>query len=424
MQKKALVTRQTYLDRILMFRDTDLIKVVTGVRRCGKSSLLELARDAIMSERVSGRSFAFLNLESKKCPITSESDLYAFFKSKMSAEGRTYLFLDEPQRIKGWQSAVNALRVDFDCDIYLTGSNAYLLSSELSTYLSGRYVEIKMLPLTMNEYLDFCGISFGDAAATVGEDGQVILFDDVLERYLKYGGMPAIASLSTTQEAHSLYLSGLYDAVVTRDILNRERIRERNKVVDPVLLERVTAFLADNIGNKLSMKSIADTLTSAGTKTTNKTVDSYVTALDDAYLFYKADRYDLHGKEILRTNPKRYIVDLGLRSFLASYRTSDMGRSFENAVYLQLLYRGWHVHVGKLYEKEVDFIAVKDGKTVYVQVTDEMLSESTRKRELEPLRAIRDAHEKIVVVRQGKYEPDIDGIRILPAKDFFSSSHL
>lgn len=424
MQKKALVTRQTYLDRILMFRDTDLIKVVTGVRRCGKSSLLELARDAIMSERVSGRSFAFLNLESKKCPVTNESDLYAFFKSKMSAEGRTYLFLDEPQRIKGWQSAVNALRVDFDCDIYLTGSNAYLLSSELSTYLSGRYVEIKMLPLTMNEYLDFCGISFGDAAATVGEDGQVILFDDVLERYLKYGGMPAIASLSTTQEAHSLYLSGLYDAVVTRDILNRERIRERNKVVDPVLLERVTAFLADNIGNKLSMKSIADTLTSAGTKTTNKTVDSYVTALDDAYLFYKADRYDLHGKEILRTNPKRYIVDLGLRSFLASYRTSDMGRSFENAVYLQLLYRGWHVHVGKLYEKEVDFIAVKDGKNVYVQVTDEMLSESTRKRELEPLRAIRDAHEKIVVVRQGKYEPDIDGIRILPAKDFFSSSHL
>ena len=270
MQKKALVTRQTYLDRILMFRDTDLIKVVTGVRRCGKSSLLELARDAIMSERVSGRSFAFLNLESKKCPITNESDLYAFFKSKMSAEGRTYLFLDEPQRIKGWQSAVNARREDFDCDIYLTGSNAYLLSSELSTYLSGRYVEIKMLPLTMNEYLDFCGISFGDAAATVGEDGQVILFDDVLERYLKYGGMPAIASLSTTQEAHSLYLSGLYDAVVTRDILNRERIRERNKVVDPVLLERITAFLADNIGNKLSMKSIADTLTSAGTKTTNK----------------------------------------------------------------------------------------------------------------------------------------------------------
>lgn len=424
MQKKALVTRQTYLDRILMFRDTDLIKVVTGVRRCGKSSLLELARDAIMSERVSGRSFAFLNLESKKCPIANESDLYAFFKSKMSAEGRTYLFLDEPQRIKGWQSAVNALRVDFDCDIYLTGSNAYLLSSELSTYLSGRYVEIKMLPLTMNEYLDFCGISFGDAAATVGADGQVILFDDALERYLKYGGMPAIASLSTTQEAHSLYLSGLYDAVATRDILNRERIRERNKVVDPVLLERVTAFLADNIGNKLSMKSIADTLTSAGTKTTNKTVDSYVTALDDAYLFYKADRYDLHGKEILRTNPKRYIVDLGLRSFLAGYRTGDMGRSFENAVYLQLLYRGWHVHVGKLYEKEVDFIAVKDGKTVYVQVTDEMLSESTRKRELEPLRAIRDAHEKIVVVRQGKYEPDIDGIRILPAKDFFSSSHL
>lgn len=424
MQNTMLINRQAYLDRILMFRDTDLIKVVTGVRRCGKSSLLALARDKIMSEGAGGCDFAFLNLESKECPVATENELYGYFRDRMSPKGKTYVFLDEPQRIEGWQSAVNALRVDFDCDIYLTGSNAYLLSSELSTYLSGRYVEINTLPLVMSEYLDFCGLDFEESPAAIGPGGQVILFDDVLERYLEYGGMPAIASLATTQEMHSIYFSGLYDAVATRDILNRERNRGQSKAVDAALLKRITSFLADNIGNKLSMKSIADTLTSAGTKTTNKTVDSYVTALNEAYLFYKADRYDLHGKAILRTNPKQYIVDLGLRSYLEGYRSTDIGRAFENAVYLQLLYRGWHVHVGKLYDKEIDFVAVRDGRVVYLQVTDEMISEETRKRELEPLRSIRNAYEKAVITRQGRYETDIDGIRILPAMDFFLGSWL
>lgn len=424
MQNTTLINRQAYLDRILMFRDTDLIKVVTGVRRCGKSSLLALARDKIMSEGAEGCDFAFLNLESKECPVATENELYGYFRDRMSPKGKTYVFLDEPQRIEGWQSAVNALRVDFDCDIYLTGSNAYLLSSELSTYLSGRYVEINTLPLVMSEYLDFCGLDFEESPAAIGPSGQVILFDDVLERYLEYGGMPAIASLATTQEMHSIYFSGLYDAVATRDILNRERNRGQSKAVDAALLKRITSFLADNIGNKLSMRSIADTLTSVGTKTTNKTVDSYVTALNEAYLFYKADRYDLHGKAILRTNPKQYIVDLGLRSYLEGYRSTDIGRAFENAVYLQLLYRGWHVHVGKLYDKEIDFVAVRDGRVVYLQVTDEMISEETRKRELEPLRSIRNAYEKVVITRQGRYETNIDGIRILPAMDFFLGSWL
>lgn len=414
-----LVNRQAYLDRILMFRDTDLIKVVTGVRRCGKSSLLALVRDKIASENVPGRAIASLNLESKLCHVETENELYAYFKDRISSDGKTYIFLDEPQRIEGWQSAINALRIDFDCDVYLTGSNAYLLSSELSTYLSGRYVETKMLPLSVGEYLDFCGLSFGDSAATVGPDGQIVLFDEVLERYLAYGGMPAIASLTTAQEAHAAYFSGLYDAVATRDILNRERARGQSKITDDALLEKVTLFLADNIGNALSMKSVADTLTSAGVKTSNKTVDSYVRALNDAYLFYKVDRFDVHGKEILRTSPKQYVVDLGFRSYLAGYRSTDRGCLFENAVYLQLLYRGWRVHVGKLYDKEIDFIAVKDGRLVYIQVTDEMLSEATRERELRPLRSIRDAYEKMVVVRQGSYEPDVNGIKIVSAKDFF-----
>ncbi len=420
MRQTALINRQTHLDRALMFRDTDLIKVITGVRRCGKSSLLSLIRETIESENVEGRAFVTLNLESKACRVTTEDELYGYFRDRVSPQGRTYIFIDEPQRIEGWQTAVNAMRIDFDCDIYLTGSNAYLLSSELSTYLSGRYVEVRMLPLAMCEYLEFCGLAFPEgASAAIDTAGKVVLFDEVFERYLKYGGMPAIASLNTTQQAHSAYMSGLYDAVVTRDIVNRERNRGQSTVTDPVLLEKIADYLGDNIGNPLSTKGIADTLTSAGSKTTNKTVDSYVTALNEAYLFYRATRYDLHGKEILRTSPKQYIVDLGLRSYLGGYRASDMGRLFENAVYLQLLYEGWQVHVGKLYTKEVDFVAVKDGRTLYIQATDEMFSPDTRERELGPLRSIRDSYEKMVVVRQGRYEADVEGIKIVAARDFF-----
>lgn len=414
-----LIKRQTYLDHALMFRDTDLVKVITGVRRCGKSSLLKMIQDKIASEGAAGREIVSLNLESKKCAVASEDGLYRYVKERLSREGRTYVFLDEPQRIDGWQNAVNAMRVDFDCDIYLTGSNAYLLSSELSTYLSGRYVETKMLPLSVGEYADFCGLSFKESPAAVGPDGAIVLFDDLLDRYLKYGGMPAIASLKTTQEAHSAYFAGLYDAVLTRDILNRERALGMSRVTDAALLEKIVVFLADNVGNASSMRAISNTLTSAGSKTTNKTVDSYVKALNEAYLFYKADRYDMHGKEKLKTNPKEYIVDLGLRSYLEGYRSSDVGRSFENAVYLQLLYRGWRVHVGKLYRKEIDFVAVKDGRTVYVQATDNMMAEDIRERELGALRSIRDSNEKIVVVRQGRYDADADGIKILPAREFF-----
>ena len=214
-------------------------------------------------------------------------------------------------------------------------------------------------------------------------------------------------------------MPSLYNAVASRDILNRERALGASRVTDAALLRRITALLAGNVGNKLSPSRVAGALTSAGTRTTNKTVGSYAGVLDDAYLFYKADRYDLHGGEILRTNPERYVVDLGLRSFLGGYWGGDAGRTFENAVYLQLLYGGWNVYVGKLCDKEVDFVAVRDGRVAYIQVTDEMLSEGSRERELAPLLSIRDAHEKLVVVRQGRYEPDADGVKIVGAMDFF-----
>ena len=214
-------------------------------------------------------------------------------------------------------------------------------------------------------------------------------------------------------------MSSVYEAVAVRDVINRERERGKSRVTDPRLLRSLATYLADNIGNECSANGIAAALSLGGAKTTNKTVDSYLSALNEAYLFYRAVRYDLHGKALLKTNPKEYIVDLGLRSYLGGYRTSDLGRLFENAVYLQLLYEGWTVHVGKLYGREVDFVAVRDGERLYIQVTDNMMDERTRERELAPLRSIRDAFPKIVVVREGTYGTDIDGIRIVGAREFF-----
>jgi len=419
-ERTELVSRPRWLNEALLFRDTNVIKVITGVRRCGKSSLLELIRRAIESDCAEGSGFAYLNLESKKCSVTSPEELYSFFTEQASTKGRTYIFIDEPQRIKGWEDAVNALRVDLDCDIYLTGSNAYLLSGELATYLSGRYVEVKMLPLAFSEYLDFCSISFSeDSSAAMGPDGAPIAFGDVFRRWLEYGGMPAIATPSVTQAMHSAYMSSLYNTIATRDILNRERVAGGRKVTDPILLSKLTAFLADNIGNTLSANSVASALTTAGTKTTNKTVDSYITALNEAYLFYPASRYDIHGKAVLKTLPKQYVCDLGLRSYIMGYRASDVGRAFENTVYLQLLFLGYSVHVGKLYNVEVDFVAKKDGRVIYLQATDEMYASETREREIKPLLSIRDAHEKAIVVRQGEYPRDINGVRVLTAQEFF-----
>lgn len=416
----SLKARDHYLQQALVFRDTDLIKVITGVRRCGKSSLLALVRSAIESEEVRGRRFISLNLESLASPVSTYQELYDYFRLRIDSKGQNYIFIDEPQRIEGWQNAVNAMRVDFPCDIYLTGSNAYLLSSELSTYLSGRYVEIKMLPLSFSEYLDFIGIAFPPGkSVSLDASGQPVLFDEVFARYLEFGGMPAIARQGINQQAHELYMAGLYDAIVTRDIVNRERNKNLSRVTNPDLLRNIADYLADNIGNVESASKIAGALTSAGTKTTHVTVASYVSAMNEAYLFYRVSRYDLHGKAILSRSPKQYLVDLGFRSYLSGYRMTDSGRLFENAVYLQLRFLGYRVHVGKLYDKEVDFIAIRDKQRLYIQVTDSMESDETRQRELAPLKSIHDAFPKMVVVRKGSYVTDVDGIRILSAREFF-----
>lgn len=417
---KKLIQRPMYLERALMFRDTDLVKVVTGVRRCGKSSLLQLVRERLEDEGMPDRNFASLNLEDRESGVHNDDELYEWCKSHMG-KGKTYLFLDEIQRIEGWHDVVNSLRVGFDCDIYLTGSNAFLLSGELATYLSGRYVEVKMLPLTFREYADFCSLRPAEGNSIMLRDGgDPILTDDLVMRYLRFGGMPAIASLDTTQAQHEAYLSSLYETVIVRDILDRERNATERAIRNPDMLQLVCEFLADNVGNTMSANGMAGAL-SQTMKVSDKTVAAYVKALNDAYAFYSVKRYDLHGKELLHTLPKQYIVDTGLRSYLMGYRASDTGRVFENAVYLQLLHNGWSVHVGKLYQKEVDFVCLREGEVLYVQVADSMADEATQKRELAPLRSITDNHPKWIVVRQGSYPPDVDGIQIVRAADFFLS---
>lgn len=416
---ETLNDRPIYLDRALAFRDTDLVKVITGLRRCGKSSLLALVRRRVEAEGP-GPSCITLNLEDIGLGIRTGDDLYDYCKTRLNRHGKTYIFLDEIQRVERWHDAVNAMRVAFDCDLYVTGSNAFLLSSEIATYLSGRYVEVKMLPLAFEEYVAFCGVRLnGSRTAGLAASGEVVTCDDLMSRYLGYGGMPAIASLSLTQGMHEAYLSSLYDAVVVRDILDRERHASRRLIASKDTLDSLARFLADSVGNQSSASSIANSLAAGGRKVSRDTVASYLTALTDAYVLYPCERYDIHGKALLKTLPKYYLADVGIRSYLGGYRASDSGRAFENVVYLELRYRGWSVHVGKLYNKEVDFVAIRDGRVIYLQVADELYAQQTRERELGPLRSIRDSHEKAVVVRQGTYERDVDGIRILTPPEFF-----
>lgn len=421
-----LVERRTYTERIMLFQDTDLVKVVTGIRRCGKSSLLQLVQNMLLSKGKRPDQIAAVNLESRKVQISDDRELYGYFKSRANKlDDRLYIFIDEIQRIKGWHDVVNALRVDLDCDIYVTGSNAFLLSSDIATYLSGRYVEVNVLPLAFCEYLDFCGVAFEDGSdAAIALDGRLVTFDNIFERYTHFGGMPALASLKTTQEQQFQYMKSLYDTIMVRDILDRERHASERRISDPDLLRRIADYLADNIGNLLSMNRIAHALVANGEKVSDKTVAAYVKTLQDAYLFYECRRFDLRGKGLLKVNPKTYLSDIGLRRWLLNGRSYDKGRVFENLVYLQLLYEGYTVDVGKLYEKEIDFVAMREDERIYIQVADNIYDEDTLKRELAPLESIRDSYPKRLIVRAGAASQVINGIRVVSARDFFVDRQL
>lgn len=436
-ESHELKKREGYLNKLIGFRDTEPVKVVTGIRRCGKSSLLKLMALHLKETGVVPAQIIEMNFESYEFKDMTADDIYYYVKERIIEGKRMYLFFDELQRINGWENAVNAFRVDFNCDIYVTGSNAYLLSSEYSTYLSGRCVEIKMLPLSFKEFLYFHGFEVRETKSALGGtrkqifDGSGERYDlrDVFDAYMRFGGMPGIADVGLNQEKALSLLDGIYSTVVVRDILEREKRRGQQRITDPILLRKIILFLADNVGSSISVNSIGNTLVNEGlledgrrkgTPSTH-TVQAYVNALLESYFFYDIKRFDIKGREYLRTLGKYYIVDIGLRNYLLGFRNRDSGHALENVVYFELLRRGYDVAIGKVDQAEVDFIAVKADDKIYIQVTESMLGEEVRRRELAPLQKINDNYEKIVLSREPGMDTSYEGIKSINLVDWLLS---
>ena len=423
----ALKQRDQYLNKLIAFQDTEPVKVVTGIRRCGESSLLKLMAAHLRDSGVEAGQIIEMNFESYEFKSMTADAFYHYVKERIIPGKRAYLFFDELQRISGWEDAVNSFRVDFDCDIYITGSNAYLLSSEYSTYLSGRCVEIRMLPLSFREFLYFHGFEVREGPSVMGgarkqvfdKNGERYELREAFEAYLRVGGMPGIADVGLDQEKAMTLLDGIYSTVVMRDILEREKRRGQKQITDPALLRRIILFLANNIGSNVSAASIGNTLVNDGLLEDGKrrgapsthTVQAYVNALLGSYFFYDVKRFDIKGKEFLRTLGKYYIADIGLRNYLLGFRDRDSGHVLENVVYFELLRRGYDVAIGKVDNSEVDFVAANAGDKLYVQVTESMRSEDVRRRELAPLQKIRDNYEKIVLSLDPGFDSSYEGIK-------------
>lgn len=424
--KQNLKKRDVYLNKLIAFKDMEPIKVVTGIRRCGKSSLLKLMALYLKENGVSEEQIIEMNFESYDYKGMSADELYHYIKEKAAIGKRVYLFLDEIQRIDAWENAINAFRVDIDCDIYITGSNAYLLSSEYSTYLSGRSIEIKMLPLSFQEFLYFHDFEIQETDSALGgarryfiKMGERYELREVFDAYLRFGGMPGVVDVGFHQEKAHILLDGIYSTVVVRDILEREKRRGQQQITDPVLLRKIILFLADNVGSNISINSIGNTLVNEGLLEDGKrknapsghTVQAYVNALLESYIFYEIKRFDIKGKGFLRTLGKYYIVDSGLRNYLLGVRNRDTGHVLENIVYFELIRRGYDVAIGKVDTLEVDFVATNENEKIYVQVTESMLGEEVRARELAPLKKIRDNYEKIVLSLDVGIDNSYDGIK-------------
>ncbi|NCB03028.1 MAG: ATP-binding protein [Spirochaetia bacterium] len=428
-QSQDLKMREGYFNKLKAFMNTQSVKVITGIRRCGKSSLLKLMVRYLAEHGTSQQQIIEMNFESLEFSQMDFMTLYHHVKSKVVPTKRMYLFFDEIQRIEQWQDAVNSFRVDFDCDIYITGSNSYLLSSEFSTYLSGRYVEIKMLPLSFIEFLDFHDFTLQNYNNPSGilkyrvrdKSGELHEIQEVLDAYIRFGGMPTLAEVGLVQENALTLLEGIFSTVVMRDILEREKRRGKRQITDSFLLRKVCLFLADNIGNNTSISSIGNMLVTEKVLDEGphkkspavNTVKAYVEALVESFMFYEIKRFDIKGREYLKTLGKYYIVDSGLRNFLLGFNGLDTGHMLENIVYLDLLRRGYDVAVGKIDNIEIDFVATKGAKTLYIQVTQSMADERTREREIKPLKLLKNGHIKMIIAREALPNQFLDGFPVI-----------
>lgn len=398
-----MIVRPLYLQKLISYKDKPAIKVITGIRRCGKSSILDSFIDYLKDNGVASDHIIKMNFEDLIYDDMDYKKLNQTILNKLPDDKqKVYIILDEIQRISSWEKVVNSLHLNPLLDLYLTGSNAYLLSSELSTFLSGRYVEIKMLPLSFKEFL-----TFYDFPADTPMDKK-------FANYMKFGGMPALKDYNFDEKQSRETLDSIYNTVIVKDVLSR------NEIKDVSVLERLTRFMADNIGNMTSINKITNYLVSEKSLSSpnNKLIEAYTTSLENAFIFYPVKRYDIKGKEFLKSLNKYYIVDSGLRTYLLG-RVRDTGRILENIVYFELLRRGYNVAIGKIGDMEIDFIATRGEEKVYIQVSDEITDAKTRERELASLQAIRDSFEKIILtmdyIHTGTTE---DGIKVVHLLDW------
>lgn len=396
-----MVERKEYLEHLIQWKDEQVIKVVTGIRRCGKSTLLLQYQEWLKASGVSDEQIVTINFEELEYEeLQDYKKLYAYLKNRLCKGKMTYIFLDEIQKVSAFEKVVDSLYVKPQVDLYVTGSNAYLLSGDLATLLTGRYVEIKMLPLSFYEFLEVTG------------SGQ----EQGLSEYMRDGGLPYVAVMDRTPEKVDTYLEGIYNTVIVKDIEDRQARKEsdsdKRKINDILLLKTIAKYLASIVGNPVSIRSITDYFISNGRKISPNTVSDYVEALTESFIFYPAERFDIIGKQLLKANRKMYIVDLGLRNHILPRRQYDLGFSLENIVYFELLRRGYRVMIGKIGSTEVDFVAEKQGTYTYFQVTADMTAQETFEREMKPLRRIRDNYEKIVLTADRLTLGNYDGIQV------------
>ena len=393
------IIRSEYLNKLIAFKDKQIIKVVTGIRRCGKSTLFEIYQDYLISNNVSRDQIISINFEDYDYEELLESKrLYEYIKTKIITDKKMYVFLDEVQNVKDFHKVVDSLFIKKNIDLYITGSNAYMLSSEIATLISGRYVEIRMLPLSFKEYV----LSTGD--------------ENELQRkyreYIEFSSFPYVLELNKNKKVIEDYLDSLLNTIILKDIV------QRHKIADILMFKSILRFLFDNIGNQLSSKKIADTLTSNGRKIDSKTVEKYINALIESYVIYQANRYNIKGKEYLKTLEKYYVVDIGLRYTLLGSSPYDIGHILENVIYLELIRRGYEVYVGKINNLEVDFVAITENKTVYFQVAATTRDIQTLARELASLEKISDHHQKFILTLDDDPEANYNGIRKVNALDW------
>lgn len=396
---KEIILRDEYLQILKNFQDKDIIKIVTGIRRCGKSTLMKIFQTFLKETGVDTDHIIAINFEDYDYEeLKQPKKLYTYIKDRLRDDRMHYVFFDEIQNVGDFPKVVDSLNLKANVDLYLTGSNAYMLSSEIATFLSGRYVEVKMLPLSFKEYVQ-----------ATGDKKELGL---KYQKYLKFSSFPYAMMLEEKEEVIQQYLESIYSTVMLKDIISRK------KITDVMMLESVIRFMFDNIGNLTSTKKISDTMTSDGRKADVKTVEKYITALEESFIVYQAKRYDVKGKNYLKTLDKYYVVDIGLRYILLGSKNADTGHILENIIYLELIRRGYKVYVGKVESEEVDFVAMSSKGTIYYQVAATVRDESTLARELRPLQKITDHYPKYILTLDEDPDADYDGIRRMNALQF------